>query len=224
MYHGIEKTLTSGPTQHAPPQSAFDPEDTKTANEAFPWTGQQKQRTNYLLGQQGARKTQQNALELQQEKNKGLEAVGGMRRDATIGAAQTRADTSSENNKRTVAERLQAVAMQQQNGNLRSQQAELIKTMDARIAASPGLANDSAALLKAVAPVAIQLGLNPQKVAQAYQQQQAQQPSQQSDTPAPAQKPGQKVVTFPSGPYAGKPMIQLPNGHYMTMEGQLVGE
>ena len=134
--------------------------------------------------------TQKNAIALQQEKNKGLEAVGGLRAGATEGAAQTRATASTQNSMRTNSARLQQELIRATGGVFNAGSAALVKAHDALIAGGITDPNQIAARL---APLAAQNGLNYQQWRQIMQnslqpqqgQPTAAQPTGQTRTPPP---------------------------------------
>ena len=133
--------------------------------------------------QQGTpeQRAQKNAIELQQEKNKGLLGLGGIRADAQKSVAQTRADTSTQNNQRTVGQRMAAAIMAATGRSMDSGLAALTKRADALTAAG---VTDPKQIQQALAPFSGQAGVNYQMLQQVIQhvtqgQQQPQQPQPQ---------------------------------------------
>jgi hypothetical protein len=153
-------------------------------------------------------RAQKNAIELQQEKNKGLEAVGGLRAGATEGAAQIRATTSSQNNQRTVAGRLQQEIIRATGGELNAGGAMMVKRANALTAAG---ITDPKQIAQALAPFAAQANISYQTLQRVIQNATAGQAPAQGGEPA------------GTGPEPVPPVEQRQIGKtYMTPKGPAV--
>jgi hypothetical protein len=206
--------------------AAQDPEEARVtkrekmldvlAQKKFPWSSEAEAREKYKSEMRkylyGGDIAQTKANTEGKERIENLRAANQMDR---IKAQQEGLNYRNEN---STATRKGIAYMQQKAKVWSGQNHELMATVRGELAANPGLSPEEA--MKRVAPAARQMGIDPQELAdvahmmanpELYQQGQGQ--------PRPAAQGGQqgaqrKVVTFKSGPYAGKPMIDNGDGTF----------
>lgn len=94
-----------------------------------------------------------------------------------------------------------------------AQQREQVRLLGQQLVADPSLARDPNKASARVQQLATQLNIKPDDMLAIIQN--GGQPPQGQAQPQAAAGAKPTVVVFPSGPFAGKPMIRQPNGTYV---------
>ncbi len=219
------------PTQSPGFKRPAPDEDERTANAIFAGTSGQPQREAFRARMAEHRLQSQGKIDqiTTQDKSgiaqRNSEATAS-RQAATLAdrkrhddAVQAGADLRAKGHDLS-RERVQAAKALE--SRLGQQQREQVRLFGQQLAADPSLASDPSKVWQRVQAISGQVGLDPHSVMDIIKANMAgQQPAQgaqpQAQPPAQGQGGG-KTLVYPSGPYAGKRVRQLPNGQVEVLD------
>lgn len=188
----------------------------KTAQTIFPWASQQDQRANYVQQTMSHFTDNEGRLDVVQAQGRGNIANTREANKLTIEREKEAGRMQRQGN--AAHSREDIARMNNQYRTFNSAQREQVRLLGQQLAADPSLAKDPTKAMARVQQLSQSLNINPKDLMAIIQnggtppdggaQQQPQAPAGAKPT----------VVVFPSGPFAGKPMIRQPNGTYVPAQ------
>lgn len=188
----------------------------KLAAQLYPWASQSDQRNAYIAHALDQYMGSEQKIDQQGAQNKGAIAATREVNRLTI----AREAEIGKNNRATDAHdtRMSIAQLQAATRQWTTSQQEVGRQFGRMLANNPSLANDPQKAWTQAQALAKQNGIDPQALMQVGQH--------LSGNKAPSGQQGQgggqgqpTVVVFPKGPYAGKPMMRLPDGTYRLAPG-----
>lgn len=184
----------------------------------FVSAAEEPQRREFIKGMISKELNTQGAMDI--ENNKGRLQMQQSRDQNRMLTEQFKQTQINSRNQNTTQSREKIADLNRQWNTWSKQQQDMVRMTGQQLAADPALASDPNKLMSRVTGLAQQMGINPQDMMTLIQnggppQQQGAQPGAQPQGQSAQPQGAQTVVVFPRGPYAGKPMIKLPNGTYV---------
>lgn len=180
-------------------------------------TADEPQRRKFIEGMIDRELKTHDTMDIETNKNRlGMQAERDKNRMLTEQFKQTQITARNQN---TTQSRESIANLNRIWNTWSKQQQDMVRMAGQQLAADPSLAKDPNKLMERVSGLAQQMRIDPQAMMQLIQNggpPQAPRPEGGSQPPGTQpQQGGQTIVVFPRGPYAGKPMIKLPNGNFV---------